>query len=218
MPDLLNYPSGSQARVFVDGIWIDDIHAISWDVRQEKRPLWGYASQYFDAVAKGILIINGTFVINFKGRGYINALIDFIKRQDPKKRSQLQGIIDGLRDKDYSEGDVANLVNDKDFDVLTTALQEVAWEPEDLIEQPINRPDEYDKGLNLVIKYGSWRDFDPPTTKKPESHFSTTTLRGVQIVGQSQIIRVGGENIKEQYNFLARSVDDAKDIGLRANF
>ena len=49
--------SGSQIGVWFGNVYIDDINSIQWTRQQSKKPLYGYASQNFDAVANGTVII-----------------------------------------------------------------------------------------------------------------------------------------------------------------
>jgi len=201
MTELLDYYSGSQARVFFDNVWIDDVNAISWSAQQEKRPLWGYASQKFDDVARGILVINGQFNINFRGRGYIVSVIDFIKSRgsNPKKTKDIQRYLDIVKNKNWADKDIVKLINDIEFDKYREAYEKIVWESETLEDPSFKRPDEYKEGLNIIVKYGSWGDNTVSSTK---------VLSGVHIVGQSQVVRVGGEPIAETYSFLARDIDE----------
>ena len=74
-----DFYSGSQITVWFGDIMIDDISSISWQRAQNKRPIYGYASQQFDAVANGTVMIQGNFAVNFRQRGYISMVVDAIK-------------------------------------------------------------------------------------------------------------------------------------------
>lgn len=74
-----DFYSGSQITVWFGNIMIDDINSIQWQYSQNKKPIYGYGSQQFDAVAKGTIIIQGEFVVNFRQRGYISMVLDEIK-------------------------------------------------------------------------------------------------------------------------------------------
>lgn len=69
-----DYYSGSDCKVFYGDIWVDDIVSIQFNVNQNKTPIYGYASQNFNAVAKGRVIVNGTLTIAFKETGYLNLI------------------------------------------------------------------------------------------------------------------------------------------------
>lgn len=76
-----DYYSGTDAKIFFGDIWVDDIVTIQYNVNQTKTPIWGYASQHFDAVAKGQIIVQGTLSIAFKETGYLNIIQTLLERQ-----------------------------------------------------------------------------------------------------------------------------------------
>lgn len=69
-----DYYSGADCKVFYGDIWVDDIVSIQFNVNQNKTPIYGYAAQNFNAVAKGRVIVNGTLTIAFKETGYLNLI------------------------------------------------------------------------------------------------------------------------------------------------
>jgi hypothetical protein len=71
----LEYFSGSQAAIYIGDVWVDEITSFSYELRQSKTPLFGYASQLRDALAKGQVIVQGQFSINFKEQGYLWAVL-----------------------------------------------------------------------------------------------------------------------------------------------
>lgn len=79
-----DYFAGCDCKVFFGDIWVDDIVAINYNVSQSKTPIFGYASQNFDAIAKGQVIIQGTLAISFKETGYLNIIQATLEAQ--KKR------------------------------------------------------------------------------------------------------------------------------------
>lgn len=66
--------SGSDAKVYLGDIYVEDIITIQYNVTQSKVPIYGYASQLFDAIAKGQVLVEGTLAINFKEVGYLNLI------------------------------------------------------------------------------------------------------------------------------------------------
>lgn len=73
-----NYYSGPQVRVYINGIWVDDIIRLEWTPVQNKRPIWGYSSTYFDAIAAGTVLISGSFSMNFRYDGYLATILGYI--------------------------------------------------------------------------------------------------------------------------------------------
>jgi hypothetical protein len=60
---------------------IDEISSIEWAGSSTKRPVYGYASTQFDAVAQGQYLAQGTFVMPFKEVGYLYAVQNLIRKQ-----------------------------------------------------------------------------------------------------------------------------------------
>jgi len=77
-----DYYSGSQAKVFIGDIWVDDVVTIQYNVRQTKEPIYGYASQNYDAVAMGTVLGEGTMVVAFKEVGYLNVIRSYLQEQE----------------------------------------------------------------------------------------------------------------------------------------
>ncbi|MCK9429440.1 MAG: hypothetical protein M0R17_05510 [Candidatus Omnitrophica bacterium] len=69
-----DYYSSSDCKIFLGDIWCDDIVSIQYNCSQSKTPIYGYASQNFDAIAKGQILVQGTLAIAFKEVGYLNVI------------------------------------------------------------------------------------------------------------------------------------------------
>lgn len=67
----VEYFSGAQGAIYIGDTWIDEITTFAYSVHQTRRPIFGYASQLFDDVAEGVVMIQGQFTINFKEAGYL---------------------------------------------------------------------------------------------------------------------------------------------------
>jgi len=67
----LEHYTGVQASIWVRDIWIDEIFGIAFTATSNVIPLWGYASRFYNAVATGKTLIQGSFEINFVDEGYL---------------------------------------------------------------------------------------------------------------------------------------------------
>lgn len=65
------YFSGTQAAIYIGDVFIDEAISFSYSVQQQKTPIYGYASQLFDAVSAGPVLVQGNFAINFKEAHYL---------------------------------------------------------------------------------------------------------------------------------------------------
>ncbi len=73
------YFSGSQVSLYIGDVLIDEVTGLQVEVQQRKMPIYGYASQLFDKVAKSTVIVNGQFSINFKESGYLTTVLERYK-------------------------------------------------------------------------------------------------------------------------------------------
>lgn len=70
------YYTGTQASIFIGDIWVDEVFGISFSASQSIIPIFGYASTFFDAAAKGKVLVQGYFEINFVDEGYLYAILN----------------------------------------------------------------------------------------------------------------------------------------------
>ena len=228
-----SYYTGSQISVWFGDIWVDDIMTIRWQYNQEKRPLFGYASQHFDAVARGQVIVQGDFVINFREKGYISYVMqnlpklynDFqnenLRQDDKTQWSRIRPIISThLRN-----GTFGPSTNDE---LIALAQSPNFWEDVELYEKAIwgdmddlndkrniDTPDilQHDltpQGFDILITYGDVSNREPISITDVINS-TAKSLNGVHLLGSSQVIQANGEPVQEVYSFMARDID--KRIG-----
>jgi len=82
--EVVSHNSGSQIQVFFEEVLVDDCVRIAWGVQQSRQPIYGYASQYYNALADGVIILGGSLWIAFKEATYIPVILRHISaRKDP---------------------------------------------------------------------------------------------------------------------------------------
>lgn len=67
--------SGSDVTVYFGDVWLDDLTGISFQMEEQIRPVFGYASYTWDTVMRGQRLITGQFSIAFREAGYLNNLV-----------------------------------------------------------------------------------------------------------------------------------------------
>jgi len=226
-----DFYSGSQISVWFGNIFIDDINSIQWVRTQNKTPIYGYASQLFDAVANGTVIIQGNFLINFRQQGYIPAVVNYIrglyekvinnsansKVQNSKVWATMENLISlHLQNGTFgpsSMEEIHAIGNSPDFSDLAKQYEGIIWGDQSVpsqddarypadVQQATDIPD----GFNIMISYGVPQSVDSPSTVE-RMRSTVKTLVGVHLVGESQVIQVGGDPVQEQYSFIARNTD-----------
>lgn len=232
-----SYYSGSQITVWFGDILIDDISSIQWSRSQGKKPIYGYASQQFDAVANGTVIIQGNFTINFRQSGYLSMVMSEISKLYSTWNLTNWNVIKevvGLHLKNGTFGpqtaqEIKDLGNSENFLDQVKLYERTIWGdglpvqadawPEDRISgdqkassnynmaPDVAQPHYAKDGFNILITYGSAAGNEPRTLN---DYFQSTTksLVGVHLMGDSQIVQVGGQAVMEQYDFIARGTDE----------
>lgn len=220
--------SGSQIGIWFGNIYLDDINSIQWTRQQSKRPLYGYASQNFDAVAKGTVLIAGSFTTNFRQSGYITFCMKAIQKmygelQDKSTWAVVRRVI-GTHLKNGTFGpktaqEIQDLGNSPDFLNLAKNYEDIIWgggtpgDPDSTGEIYKNLPpdvqqqDSIPNGFNILVTYGN-TSANQARTLNDYTQSTTKALNGVHLTGESQVIQVGGQPIQEQYEFIARNTDE----------
>jgi len=67
----IEYFSGAQASIYIGDVLVDEVTSINYQVSQSRTPLYGYADQLFRDVSKGVVLVQGSFSVNFKEAGYL---------------------------------------------------------------------------------------------------------------------------------------------------
>lgn len=106
-----NYFTGTQATIWIGDIWIDECVGIQVQANQSMIPVYGYGSRFFDMIAKGRVLGQGIFEINFIDEGYLFAAL-----QDGQKRLNLSE--DDLRSRADVIKDQLDLLKDVSRDTV----------------------------------------------------------------------------------------------------
>lgn len=97
--------SSNEGLVFIGDYLLDEVVAISYKQEQRKVPFYGYASQYYDQMAAGKVIVTGSFTINYIDAGYLYlAQMEYTKKQlkTPSTQASVYQTISGVRSIDRS--------------------------------------------------------------------------------------------------------------------
>lgn len=73
-----DYFCGANVLCYFEDVLVDDVVRIAWSVNQSRQPIYGYASQYFNALAAGVVIAGGSIWVAFKEAAYIPVILRHI--------------------------------------------------------------------------------------------------------------------------------------------
>lgn len=182
---------------------------LSYDVQESKRPIYGYSSRMFDAVARGNVLVSGEVLINYVHQDYLyeainSALGVSTAAQQPNLRLNLESepLKSGLQVLDE-----ASSLGSSSF-ATERALANKYWnigQDEDLVgasgEPFANTYNPIDSigGVNIKVAFGEQNSSMP-------NGRSAYLLENVHFTGRGQRIFVDHESIVESYTFFARNV------------
>lgn len=79
--DVISHNCGSQVLIYFEDVLIEDACRIGWTVNQNRSPIYGYASQYFNALAAGNIIAGGSLWIYFKEVAYMPTILRHVAQR-----------------------------------------------------------------------------------------------------------------------------------------
>lgn len=68
--------TGANVSLTIGSALVTNAFGISWEVSQNKRPIYGYNSLYYDGVADGQVIVLGQLYINFQHPQYLSYVLE----------------------------------------------------------------------------------------------------------------------------------------------
>jgi len=196
-----DYFSGANIGLFIGSRLLTEIVGVEFQLLQLKRPIYGYASSLYDAVAPGIVQVSGVLHMNFLDGARLPTLIDMAQRG-----SGGESYVSVLNDKDQIAQVTERIDPNSTMPGLNkevrALLVERYWSTPDTTVVPtaFKRPDEHSQSFVIRVQYG------PPPDLGAEANRTSLELAGVHITGSAQTVGVGGEPIIESYPFIAREI------------
>lgn len=106
----IDYYTGAQVALYIGDILVDEVTSMQFSVSQSKRPLYGYADTLFRQVAKGQVIVQGQFTINFKEAGYLWLVLQNYRAKIAQKPSPF------FRIKDEATGKYSDAIHQQNIE------------------------------------------------------------------------------------------------------
>lgn len=199
-PNNFSYFSGSQVFIFAGDLFLDEAVFLSYNLRQNRRPIYGYASAYWDALAVGTVLVEGSLALNYVDNKYLSILLyDNARRRladQPERPPRLDKLSDPMSYLSALSGyNLMTREGQQAFQAAADTLRRRFWSKESTA-RIMPRADQFPP-VDVYLTYGGRTGALGGTTKK---------LEQVAFVGESQTIEVGGQPILEVYSFIARRV------------
>lgn len=173
--------SGANARVYVEaprtGSPIElDIATMAFTVADQKLPIYGYKSVYFDDVARGTVLVQGTFMLNMQRAFELTRYLeDSLRGQDTRYNF-------GNGSVDYLDSLFASNKKSNTNLTLQRAIPSVRFRITE----------------HLSIEHG--------LSGELTSNKTGYIIDNVQVINSSLVTASSGEAVGEQYQFLSREI------------
>ena len=229
------YFSGSQVKLWIGEIYLDEVTDLVWTSQTDKIPVYGYASRFYDTIGQGRTLVQGSFIINFKYNGWLHMILNLIKNpdkgsifRDPEAARDAIGdwVSRHVAYQDINKGDPAAVNHE-----ANNLIRELALSPEpktyrDFVEKLreklwTNYKDSKTGMSKVETSFAANQverrsPFDisitygiPPAPEMdatvPLGSFTAKRIAGISLTSVGQKIELSGAPVGEQYSFIARA-------------
>ena len=191
-----DYYSGFDAVITIGNIWVDDIVTLQYSKVNNKSPIYGYASEIFDAVAKGTTMIQGEFAIAFKSIEYLPQVL----AQNAK--NQLDVSTSLIKPSVITRANLLGTVSNSNG-ITAADFNNYVPDRYGYISSQFGEYIDVD-GFDIVVVYG-----DPSESARGGT---VEVISSVHITSITKICQPTGDPVAEVYSFFARIINDPKKL------
>lgn len=208
------YFSGANVIIEVEGIPLLETCGIRLSIAESKRPIYGYSSRHFDAVANGQVLVEGALLVNYVDHNYLFKAIEMALQRlgavlGDGDVPPAQDLSTDLRDQLAKEGNALSLLNQSMLDPVGTpgiaeALKSRYWRP--MANSPAARrnyvlnPHDVFGGLDVRVTFGDREAYNF------YRGLTSMLIQTVHFTGRGTQIAVDEQTIVEEYPFFARNI------------
>lgn len=200
------YFCGANVMIRVGNMPLLEATGISISIQESKRPIYGYSSRHFDAVASGQVLVQGQLIINYVHQDYLwHAIRAGLGIED--STGEITQVPE-VEVEDY----MTSLGDNPELDgKFISALKQQFWTsgPESsrapILNDTRNPHDDF-SGINIRVTFGD-QDLGMRDSGK-----TGILLSNVYFMGRSSVVSISEDVVVEAYPFIARDIHS-----LRAN-
>lgn len=193
------YFCGSNVLIRIGDMPLLEATGLSVSVSESKRPIYGYSSRHFDAVASGQVLVQGQLLINYVHQDYLFHAINAGLGLESSRKSLPK--LPEVDIKDYMSSLGENPEMDGKF---IAALKNQFWSKPSQNRKsflnPTRNPHDGFSGINLRVTFGE-QDMGLKDTGS-----TGILISNVHFLGRSNVININEDVIGEAYPFFARNI------------
>lgn len=216
-----DYFSNADVHLYFGNVFVDDIISLNFTLEEQIRPIYGYHSYTYDAVARGNRIIRGEFSINFTSVGYLQEIIenaDAIEFALSDKAKKLPDI--DLKHTDLTIEDILKIYGKESFNEIADAYEKEIWGDDSKTTYLTPGASTYFQrttpfGFDIKINYGAvsqtlGAQYQGFYNKAPvHPNITVDRINGVQLTGLQKNMSTSdqGRPLTETYSFIAQDLN-----------
>jgi hypothetical protein len=208
-----SYHCGANVIVEIDGMPLLECCGVRYSVMESKRPIYGYSSRHYDAIANGQVLVEGALIINYVDQNYLfraiematNASGETATGEAPPPDLDLSA---DLRDLLANEGNAQSLLNTFQLNptnnpAIPQIMQSHGWQASDpaaIGKQYVVNPHDVFGGLDLRITFGDREEYNF------YRGMTSNVIQGLTFIGRGMQIAIDEQVLVEEYPFIARNI------------
>lgn len=220
------YYTGGQCELYFQDVLLDEVAQLNFSTVTNKTPIYGYSSMRFDTVARGNLIIQGSFTVNFVHVDYLNIIAYHLYSQTLEGKKALKSagvhefrlnntdlVLDTVVDPYSSEAIGGSLQSNYSEFQIKQAINQIQGLGNDDFRRLVNelelrrqgRDRIFDANFYELPPFQMYATFGDITD--PDANSTIRQIEDVYLTAQAQVVNATGEVIQEQYSFIARDIN-----------
>lgn len=212
------YFTSANCVLSIEGMPLTEVAGLRLSISESKRPIYGYSSRHFDAVASGQVLVQGALVLNYVDQNYLFQAIKLGLQNSGQLKSTAAppdlALAQELQDQIRTTDGAANLLQQYLQDPvgnkqIAEAFKQSAWGSGGITEagSSVVTPNPHDAfaALDLDITFG---------TREVYNFYRGMTnckVQSLHFLGRSLPIAISEDVIVEEYPFFARNIVQVED-------
>ncbi len=194
------YFCGANVLVRVGDMPILEATGISVGLQESKRPIYGYSSRFFDAVASGQVLVQGQLIINYVHQDYLyHAIASGLGLESTDTGADSGPEVEEIEDYMSVMGENPGL-DDKYVQALRAKFWSSPGSSAGSMLNPTRSAHDNLSGINLKVTFGD-QDLDLNNSGK-----TGMLISNVYFLGRSSVINISEDVVLEAYPFIARDI------------
>lgn len=190
------YFCGANVFVTIGDMPILEVAGLSVSISENKRPIYGYASRHFNAVARGNVLVQGQLLINYVHQDYLYHAIKLGMNETSADNTptEFNANFDPMSTIANAEVGSAQAIAE---------LQNKFWNSGGILNSviPNRNPHDAANAINLKVIFG-----DEGTVLNGSSGKVNYVISNLHFLGRSSVLNISEDVIIESYSFIARDI------------